>query len=75
MSLLCEHDGCVTLPTSSCVEWPSSQTSTPVLLCSGKLLRGETFEVLWLFVKVFFTTFRAMVSFGGTSEESAKVSP
>ena len=30
VSLLCEHDGCVTLPTSSCVEWSSSR---PHLLC------------------------------------------
>ena len=73
---MCEHD--VTLPLARVL---NGLFPRPHLLCYcvvGKLLRGDTFanfKVLWLFVKVFFTTFRAMVSFGGASEESAKVSP
>ena len=31
------------------------------------------FAVLWLFAKVYSTKFRGVASFGGTSEQSAKV--
>ena len=34
---------------------------------------GASFEVLWLFRKVFLIKFGSIVSFGGTNEQSVKV--
>ena len=53
-----------------CIVWPY------MVPYSEKLLRDKTFvnfEVLWLFTKVFSAKFGGVASFGGSSEQSAKV--
>ena len=47
------------------------------VLYGGKFLKEKTFmnsEILWLFAKVFSAKFWHMASFGGTSEQSTRVS-
>ena len=54
----------------------SFEPLTTYCINSGKLLREKTFtnfEVLQLFVKIFSAKFGGVVSFGDTSEQSAKV--
>lgn len=47
-----------------------------VFFVCGKLSREKSlvnFEVFWLFLKVFFTNFGGMASFGGTSKQLTEI--